>query len=61
MKRLFLAGLLLTILAVDWAALHDIARAQEPALWQEWTFIALSLFPIAWLTWSLRTGTSTRR
>ena len=43
MLRKGLIGLLiLAVLALDWAALHDIIKG-EPDAWMEWTFVLGSL------------------
>lgn len=41
MKRLVMAVALLALLALNWAALHDIARG-EPNLVLEWLVVAVS-------------------
>ena len=45
----------LLILAVDWAALHDIIQGSEPSYWQEWTWLIVSTLLLAGVAWhSLR-------
>jgi len=34
---------LVGVLAVDWAALNDIAKGREPSLWMEYTWLMVSL------------------
>jgi hypothetical protein len=45
MPRKILGGILiLLVLAMDWAALHDILKGEADA-WMEWTFL-LASFPL---------------
>jgi hypothetical protein len=41
MKRLFFWLFVLAVLALNWAALHDILKG-EPDTWMEWTFVIAS-------------------
>jgi hypothetical protein len=47
-NRILLVAILLVLLALDWAALHDILRG-EPNLWMEWAVVALSAAVVALL------------
>jgi hypothetical protein len=42
MQRIWIALFVLLLLALDWAALHDILRG-EPDVWLEWSFVVGSL------------------
>jgi hypothetical protein len=42
MKKIWIALFLLFVLAVDWAALHDILKG-EPDPWMEWAFVLTSV------------------
>jgi len=41
-KKVLSVFLVLMVLALDWAALHDILKG-EPNIWLEWTFVIASL------------------
>lgn len=43
MKKAIIAGAILLVLALDWAALHDIVKGNEPNLWAEWTMVLGSI------------------
>jgi 4-amino-4-deoxy-L-arabinose transferase-like glycosyltransferase len=47
-NRILLVAILLVLLALDWAALHDILRG-EPNQWMEWAVVALSAAVVALL------------
>jgi hypothetical protein len=42
MRKLFVALFVLALLALNWAALHDILKG-EPDVWMEWSIVALSV------------------
>ena len=42
MRRIFLALFVLVVLALNWAALHDILKG-ETDVWLEWSFVISSL------------------
>ena len=46
MKKLALAALVLVLLALDWAALHDILKG-EPSLYQEVAMVGFSFVVFA--------------
>ena len=41
MKKLFVTLFILALLALNWAALHDILHG-EPDAWMEWSVVILS-------------------
>jgi hypothetical protein len=43
MKKLILAGVVLLLLALDWAALHDILKQNEPNYTAEYAMLAVSI------------------
>ncbi len=53
MNRVVIAGAILVILALDWAALHDIIKGNEPNFLAEWTMLGASvlLLPMLALRW----------
>lgn len=60
MKRVTIAAAMVVILALDWAALHDILKANEPNFVAEWTMVGASvvLLPALALLWKRRAGAS---
>jgi uncharacterized membrane protein len=42
MRRILVALFVLVVLALNWAALHDIIKG-EPNPWMEWTIVIASL------------------
>lgn len=54
MRRIVLVVFVLTLLAMNWAALHDIIKG-EPNPWMEWAFVIGSgLLLLAFLTRRIR-------
>ncbi len=51
MKRLLLALTAAVILALDWAALHDILKQNEPDYTAEWAMLAASVGFFGYLVW----------
>ena len=51
MNRLLLALTAVVILALDWAALHDILKQNETDYSAEWTMLAASVFFFGYLAW----------
>jgi hypothetical protein len=51
MKKLFVAVFVMTLLALNWAALHDIIKG-EPNTWMEWSFVTGSV--LLALTFTMR-------
>jgi hypothetical protein len=47
-NRFLLVAVLLVLLVLDWAALHDILKG-EPNVWMEWAVVALSAVVVALL------------
>lgn len=54
MKRVMLALFVLALLALDWAALHDILKGNEPNYYGEYTTLAASVLILAALAWRWR-------
>lgn len=54
MKRLALTLFVLVLLALDWAALHDILKGNEPNNYSEYTTLAASALILAALAWRWR-------
>ena len=54
MKRWIARLGLVAVLAVDWAALHDIVKGREPSLWMEYTWLLASLPVLVALGWLAR-------
>ena len=54
MTRWIAFGGALAILAIDWAALNDIAKGREPSLWMEYTWLLASLPMLVALWWLAR-------
>lgn len=52
MRKILFVVFILLVLAVDWAALHDIIKG-EPDPWMEWTFVLCSavLFAALCVRW----------
>ena len=54
MKRLFFWLFFIALVALNWAALHDILKGEQD-VWTEWTFvIASALLLLAYLSRKLR-------
>ena len=51
MNRLLLALVAAVILALDWAALHDILKQNETNYVAEWTMLAASVVFFGYLAW----------
>ena len=51
MNRLLLALTVAVILALDWAALHDILKQNETNYVAEWTMLAASVVFFGYLVW----------
>ena len=51
MNRLLLALTVAVILALDWAALHDILKRNEANYVAEWTMLAASVVFFGYLVW----------
>ena len=58
LKKLWIGLVVMVVLALDWAALHDIL-AGEPDTWMEWGFLAASLLLFAFYFLRKRRGTDT--
>ena len=43
MKKIIMAGVVLLFLALDWAALHDILKQNEPNYTAEYAMLAVSI------------------
>jgi mannose/cellobiose epimerase-like protein (N-acyl-D-glucosamine 2-epimerase family) len=59
MKKAVWVVVVLLVVAVDWAALHDILLGSEPSHTQEWTWLVVSTLALAgaaWLALRRRTG-----
>lgn len=54
MKRVAIVAGLVALAALDWAALHDIAKANEPSYAAEYTVLAASLVIFGAAAWRLR-------
>ena len=50
-KKLLVAVLVLILLALDWAALHDILQANEPDLVGEYATLAFSIITFGVILW----------
>jgi hypothetical protein len=46
MRKILIALFVLVLLALNWAALHDILKA-EPDTWMEWSFVVGSVLLLA--------------
>lgn len=54
LRKTATAILVLVLLALNWAALHDIIKG-EPNLWMEWRFVIGSvLLLLVYATWKIR-------
>lgn len=53
MKRMAIFAVVVGLLLLDWAALHDVLRG-EPDVWQEWAILGLSAVAYALLLWKAR-------
>ena len=51
MKKVFVAGIVLLLLALDWAALHDSIKANEPDFVGEYAMLAFSAGVFAVMLW----------
>ena len=51
MNRLLLALVAAVILAIAWAALHDIVKQKEANYVAEWAMLAASVVFFGYLTW----------
>jgi len=52
--KVMLALFVLALLALDWAALHDILKGNEPNYYGEYTALAASALIFAALAWRWR-------
>jgi hypothetical protein len=64
MKKLVWIAVLLVVLVLDWAALHDILLGSEPDYFLEWTWLVGSTLVLAGAAWvgmrRRRSGRSSR-
>jgi hypothetical protein len=51
MKKVVWVVVVLLILVLDWAALHDILSGSEPDYSQEWTWLVVSTLALAGAAW----------
>jgi hypothetical protein len=60
MNRKLIFALAIILLALDWAALHDIVKQNQPTYRAEWLMVSISLPLFAFLVWKWKCTSTVR-